>query len=1105
MTAGNTYYVTVTGWAGTTGDYTVEVDFDPDQQPFEPVFWNASLEGVTDNDGDGKYRSQKVGFDVDSNVAGQFYVEIYDKDTVTFDDYITTSPTYSVNGNASNWHYVTFDVESFWFEWLDTADIYLKLYDAATDTYIATRYLGTSDAELAEDDRLFEPVFWSASLEGVTDNDGQGDYSSLKVGFDVDSNVAGQFYVEVHDNDPLFDDLITMSPTYSVDGNASDWHYVTFDVESFWFEWLDAANIYLKLYDAATSPGTYVATWDLGTIDAELPEDDRLFEPAFSNATLEGVTDNDGQGDYSSLKVGFDVDSNVAGQFYVEVHDNDPLFDDLITMSPTYSVDGNASDWHYVTFDVESFWFGWLDTANIYLELYDAATSPGTYVATWNLGTIDAELVYEDADEHEAKGLVEKGIEKLLTMGKTYYEQRNEHPVLGGAISVEASLFADALTLVPAAAPIMAPVARVLDIAGTSIDFGMYMDLADLLLDGNGDWWTQDGDDGYVTIQLTAGGTLLSASFLPDSPISFSGSLAAQTVENFRHGEPELTGATLIEVDLGYGPLEVSFGAGLSLGFELSATDWKLDVGIDALSVRGVFLALDVRRDVLWSLFNSTRLYGSMSDVFLSAVENAVGINLGSTSSPSLADILFAQVMDESLPPVVRWAAPETTGEIVAYDGGYDGNGDGVGDGYYPAFVPDWLGSPPAEEPFLTNVTLRNTGVLSDDYFVKLRDEPDDWFVGAYDGFWPAAWDTKVDVTDVPASTNADTPWLVGAKPGAVEREIVFDLYHDKFGFWANEYLGSYRVTLKPGVPQTNQEPIIGSLSDNPDRVTRGQDVTLTANNVSDPDGDVLSVAFYRETNSNAGLQTGPGGDTLVGIDDSGSGGWTTTFSTAGRPAGTYTYYAQATDDLGDSSPDGTSASSTVNTVKDPVVVENIVINDGSDQRSMVTSLTVNFSGLVTLDPGAFEVVKTGTGGGPVTVNVAASEVGGKTVATLTFSGGLTEYGSLKDGNYELTVHANRVRDSVTGGALDGDGDGLSGGDRVFGDQAVDAFFRFFGDWDGDRDVDNGDFLKFRQSFRKTEPDSAYVWYLDFDGDGDVDNRDFLKFRSRFRKSISFV
>ena len=180
------------------------------------------------------------------------------------------------------------------------------------------------------------------------------------------------------------------------------------------------------------------------------------------------------------------------------------------------------------------------------------------------------------------------------------------------------------------------------------------------------------------------------------------------------------------------------------------------------------------------------------------------------------------------------------------------------------------------------------------------------------------------------------------------------------------------------------------------------------------------------------------------------------------------------------------------------------MVNDGNDQRSMDTSLTVSFSDLAIVDAGAFELIQRGTASA-VDVLFGIDDVGGKTIATLTFTGALTEYGSLLDGNYQLTVRGDRIHDRETGADLDGDGDGLVGGNHEFGEAAADAFFRFFGDQDGDRDVDNQDFLKFRQSFRQTEPDPAYLWYFDFDQDGDVDNLDFLKFRSRFRQELLFI
>ena len=90
------------------------------------------------------------------------------------------------------------------------------------------------------------------------------------------------------------------------------------------------------------------------------------------------------------------------------------------------------------------------------------------------------------------------------------------------------------------------------------------------------------------------------------------------------------------------------------------------------------------------------------------------------------------------------------------------------------------------------------------------------------------------------------------------------------------------------------------------------------------------------------------------------------------------------------------------------------------------------------LDPGAFELPR--PDGSPVGLTVAASVVDGRTVAVLTFGGPEVVGGS----------RADQVHDRF-GRELDGDADGLAGGDRAAG------FHRLFGDSDGDG-RDNGQF-----------------------------------------------
>jgi len=170
-------------------------------------------------------------------------------------------------------------------------------------------------------------------------------------------------------------------------------------------------------------------------------------------------------------------------------------------------------------------------------------------------------------------------------------------------------------------------------------------------------------------------------------------------------------------------------------------------------------------------------------------------------------------------------------------------------------------------------------------------------------------------------------------------------------------------------------------------------------------------------------------------------------------------------------------------------MVESVVLNDGTAQRSMVTSVTVTFGGAAVLDPGALELRR--QDGSLVDAQVSISVVGGKTVAVLTFAGPEFVGGSLADGSYTLTVRADRVHDRW-GRELDGDGDGSPGGDRV------ESFFRLFGDSDGNGDVDGQDRDLFRPAFGATAGDAGYLWYFDFDGDGDVDGLDNGQFNRRF-------
>ena len=171
--------------------------------------------------------------------------------------------------------------------------------------------------------------------------------------------------------------------------------------------------------------------------------------------------------------------------------------------------------------------------------------------------------------------------------------------------------------------------------------------------------------------------------------------------------------------------------------------------------------------------------------------------------------------------------------------------------------------------------------------------------------------------------------------------------------------------------------------------------------------------------------------------------------------------------------------------VRPAPAVRSVVVNDGSAQRSMVTSLTVTFDGIVTPDPGAFELTR--QRGGTVAVNVSASVVNGQTVAALTFSGADIIGGSLPDGRYTLTVRANKVHNAA--------------GQTLAADH-VTPFFRLFGDSSGNGAVGVEDFIRFASTYGKREGDPAYLTYFDYNGDGRVDFGDLVQLLLRIGKRV---
>jgi hypothetical protein len=201
-------------------------------------------------------------------------------------------------------------------------------------------------------------------------------------------------------------------------------------------------------------------------------------------------------------------------------------------------------------------------------------------------------------------------------------------------------------------------------------------------------------------------------------------------------------------------------------------------------------------------------------------------------------------------------------------------------------------------------------------------------------------------------------------------------------------------------------------------------------------------------------------------------------------------------------------------------VVNESVAFANSNQRSMITSLSVSFSSPVSLDSGAFRLENIGLFA-PSSVFIPQDQLvispssGTHSSFTIVFSAapgaqsppsngtvvngvvqraggplGATNGNSLSDGNYVLRIEPTKVKSE--GFALVGD--------ATFGDLATDRFFRMYGDSDGDGDVDGTDAVALRNA------QLAYNAAMDWDGNGSVsagsDITQFSSNRNRRRRAL---
>jgi hypothetical protein len=187
--------------------------------------------------------------------------------------------------------------------------------------------------------------------------------------------------------------------------------------------------------------------------------------------------------------------------------------------------------------------------------------------------------------------------------------------------------------------------------------------------------------------------------------------------------------------------------------------------------------------------------------------------------------------------------------------------------------------------------------------------------------------------------------------------------------------------------------------------------------------------------------------------------------------------------------------------------LSSVIVNDGALDRSQVKKLTVSFDRPVTLQTGAITLVRLNTGGSGANNNSAPTDASSALAAPTTQDGGKTwvytfaaaspfvdktsigaSTGSLVDGIYTLSVDPTKVAANgvamTTGGTL--------------------TFHRLFGDINGTKNVNAGDYNLFRGAFGKNSTQAGYNAAFDFDNNGTVNAGDYNQFRARFGKAFTY-
>ncbi len=176
----------------------------------------------------------------------------------------------------------------------------------------------------------------------------------------------------------------------------------------------------------------------------------------------------------------------------------------------------------------------------------------------------------------------------------------------------------------------------------------------------------------------------------------------------------------------------------------------------------------------------------------------------------------------------------------------------------------------------------------------------------------------------------------------------------------------------------------------------------------------------------------------------------------------------------------------------DPIqpTIVGTVINGGDVQRSMVNSVTITFSEDVSASLKADHLVIQNLTSG---IDVLAEEMVlsyDKSANRATWTFPALRGGSLGDGNYRATLRTDEITDAASNFMKVVPNDPQQG--------SIVDFFRYYGDLDGDRDVDALDLFSYSRAYGKRNGEAGFLESLDIDGDGEVGSTELINYRTHY-------